>query len=67
MRLSSRRLWTKALEALRGIAVLELGQQRHQFVDAAIGLLRAGFEQIEKFFVLPQQLANREHESIMQC
>jgi hypothetical protein len=31
-------------------------------VDAAIGLLGAGFEQIEKLFVVAEELADREHK-----
>jgi hypothetical protein len=33
-------------------------------MDAAVGLLRAGFEQVEKFFVVSEKFANGKHGSI---
>jgi hypothetical protein len=32
-------------------------------VDAAVGLLGAGFEQIEELFVVPEKSADREHKA----
>jgi hypothetical protein len=43
---------------------LELGQQRHQVMHAAVRLLRAGFEQIEELFVVSQESSDREHKVI---
>jgi hypothetical protein len=33
-------------------------------MHAAVGLLRAGFEQVVKLFVVPKKFANREHWSV---
>ena len=55
--------------------MLQFPEQINQVMDAAIGLLGAGFEQIVEFFVAPEQLLNRKHDvfsgirlhSLLQC
>ena len=46
------------IQALWRIVVLELRQQVDQMMDAAIGLLRARFEQIEKLFVVSEKFTD---------
>jgi hypothetical protein len=50
------------LEALGRLVVLELPEKVDQMVNAAVGLLGAGFEKIEKLFVVSQESSDREHE-----
>src|ERR1043166_4828251 len=50
------------LEALRPLVMLEFAEECDEMVDAAVGLLGAGFEQIEKLFVVTEELADREHK-----
>src|ERR1041384_4311233 len=50
------------LEALRPLVMLEFAEQRDEMVNAAVGLLGARFEQIEKLFVVTKELADREHK-----
>jgi hypothetical protein len=45
-------------QGLGRFVALEPSQQRDEVMDAAIGLLRAGFQQIEKFFVVSKELAD---------
>ncbi len=49
------------LQALRRFLALQLGQERDQMMHALVGLLRAGLEQVEEFFVVSEQFFNREH------
>ena len=49
-------------QAFRGLVALELRQQRDQMMHAAVRLLRAGFQQIEKLFVVSQEFSDREHK-----
>ena len=49
------------LQAFRRFMMLELRQEIDQMMDAAVGLLRAGFEQIEKLFVVSKKFPDREH------
>jgi hypothetical protein len=44
--------------------LLHLRQKIDELMHATVGLLRAGFEQIVKFFVVPEKFANREHGSV---
>src|SRR4051812_17225717 len=39
------------LEALRRFVMLESAEKIHEMMNAAVSLLRAGFEQVEKLFV----------------
>ena len=48
-------------QVLRRVAVLEFAQQIDEVMNAAVGLLRAGFEQIEKFFVVSEKFPDRKH------
>src|SRR5438876_10951996 len=54
----------KFIEALRRIVMLEFAEKINQMMDAAVGLLRAGFEQIVKLFVVTEELADREHNAL---
>src|ERR1041385_7496468 len=53
------------LEALRPLVMLQFAEECDEMVDAAVGLLSAGFEQIKKFFVVTKELADREHKIIV--
>jgi hypothetical protein len=53
------------VEALRRFVMFEFAEKRDEMVDAAVGLLRAGFEQIEKLFVVAEKLADREHKILL--
>ncbi len=50
------------VQALRRIVMLEFTQQIDEMVDAAVGLLRAFFEQVVELFVVSEELADREHK-----
>ena len=54
----------KFIEALRRIVMLEFPEKINQMMDAAVGLLRAGFEQVVKLFVVTEELADREHNGL---
>jgi hypothetical protein len=41
--------------------MLQFAEERDEMMDAAVGLLRAGFEEIEKLFVVTEELADRKH------
>ena len=43
--------------------MLEFGQKGHEVMHAAVRLLRAGFEQIEKLFVVPKKFSDRKHKT----
>ena len=45
-------------QAFRRLVLLELRQQRDQMVHAAVRLLRAGLQQIEKLFVVSEEFSN---------
>ena len=48
----------KFLQALRRLVMLELRQQRDQMMHAAVRLLRARLQQIEKLFVVSEKPSN---------
>src|SRR5882762_9695409 len=52
------------IETLRRIVMLEFPEERDEMVNAAISLLRAGFEQIVELFVVAEEFADREHKTI---
>src|SRR5438477_8932985 len=54
----------KFIKALRRIVMLEFPEKINQMMDAAIGLLRAGFEKVVKLFVVTEELADRKHNAL---
>src|SRR5437764_8636890 len=53
------------LQAFRRFMMLELRQQSDQMMHAAVGLLRAGFEQIEKILVVSKKFPDLEHAILL--
>ena len=51
----------KFIQARGRIVMLQLRQKGHEMMHAAVRLLRAGFEQIEKLFVVSQKFSDRKH------
>ena len=49
------------VQTLGRFVVLEFSEKVNQVVNTAVGLLGAGFEEVEKLFVVTKEFANREH------
>src|SRR6476659_7066138 len=52
------------IEALRLFVMLEPAEKSDEMVDTAVGLLRAGFEQVEELFVVAKEFADRKHRTL---
>src|ERR1700720_4621095 len=52
----------KFIQARGRIVMFQLRQKGHEMMDAAVGLLRAGFEQVEELLVVSKEFPERKHK-----